>query len=139
MQRELILQALAPAAAGQSGSSVVAAACIRALDALFSELEPLVGVTGTRALYLRCLHLTRESVGWPVAADGASSDALLTNLAEHIEARHADAARRASETLLTAFADLLISLIGEPLTLRLLQSAWGDPGDAVMPFQESTK
>ena len=139
MQRELILQALAPAAAGQSGSSVVAAACIRALDALFSELEPLVGVTGTRALYLRCLHLTRESVGWPVAADGASSDALLTSLAEHIEARDSDAARRASETLLTGFADLLISLIGEPLTLRLLQSAWGDPGDAVMPFQESTK
>ena len=139
MQRALILQALAPAAAGQSGSSGVAAACIRALDALFSELEPLVGVTGTRALYLRCLHLTRESVGWPVAADGASSDALWAGVAEHIEARPADTARRASETLLTAFADLLISLIGEPLTLRLLQSAWGDPANAAMPFLESPK
>ena len=139
MQRALILQALAPAAAGLSGSSGVAATCIRALDALFSELEPLVGVTGTRALYLRCLHLTRESVGWPVAADGASSDALLTNLAEHIEARHADAARRASETLLTAFADLLVSLIGEPLTLRLLQSAWGDPDVAGAPTLEYPK
>ena len=139
MQREFITQALDRAATGQAGSGVVAAACIRALDSLFSELEPLVGVTGARALYLRCLYLTRESVGWPVAPDGVARDALLVNLAEHIEARHADAARRASETLLTAFADLLVSLIGEPLTLRLLQSAWGDPDVAGAPTLESPK
>ena len=139
MQREFITQALDRAATSQAGSGVVAAACIRALDALFSELEPLVGVTGARALYLRCLYLTRESVGWPVAPDGVARDALLANLAEHIEARHADAARRASETLLTAFADLLVSLIGEPLTLRLLQSAWGDPDVAGAPTLESPK
>ncbi|MEO6407167.1 MAG: hypothetical protein ABIO45_00230 [Burkholderiaceae bacterium] len=138
MQREFILQALDRAANG-AGSGVVAAACVRALDALFSELEPLVGVTGTRALYLRCLYLTRESVGWPVTPDGATREALLTSLGEHIEARDDSAARRASETLLTAFADLLISLIGEPLTLRLLQSAWGDPDAAGTPFLESTK
>ena len=139
MQRELILQALAPAAAGQPDSSGVAAACIRALDALFSELEPLVGLTGTRALYLRCLHITRESGGWPVAPDGAARVTLLTSLAEHIEARDADASRRASVALLTAFADLLISLIGEPLTLRLLQSAWGRPDDAGTPSLEYPK
>ena len=136
MQREFITQALDRAATGQAGSGVVAAACIRALDALFTELEPLVGVTGARALYLRCLYLTRESVGWPVVPDGAAREALLTSLAEHIEARHGDAARRASEALLTAFADLLISLIGEPLTLRLLQSAWGDPDVAGAPTLE---
>ena len=136
MQREFILRALDKAATGQAASGDVAAACIGALDALFSELEPLVGVTGARALYLRCLYLTRESVGWPVAPDGVARDALLAGLAEHIEARPADTARRASETLLTAFADLLVSLIGEPLTLRLLQSAWGDPDVAGAPTLE---
>lgn len=127
MRQDIIQRALEhrePAGAGQADPAEASA---RALDALFSELEPFVGVEGTRALLARCVHLTRSTFQWPSAGQLMPRDDLLRVFREHLAATGPADARRAGEALLNAFADLLVSLIGEPLTLRLLQSAWGGP------------
>ncbi|KQM78169.1 hypothetical protein [Xylophilus sp. Leaf220] len=48
-------------------------------------------------------------------------------------------ARAISAALLTTFADLLTSLIGEPLTNRLLRSAWNLPPAGTAPIEEKAK
>ncbi len=138
MRHEIIQHFLAEETADGATQSTVPDAIVRALRLLLAELEPLVGVQAARALYARSLHLTRSNYGWsPVAGDQPFSE-LITFLHGDLAARDAAEGRRAGETLLHTFADLLTSLIGEPLTHRLLRSAWGDPG-ADKPFQEKAQ
>ncbi len=138
MRQGIIQQALGSGNATGASSVVVAAASVRALGALFAELEPLVGVQGSRAMYARCLHLTRTSFQWPVSDDLVPRNELLDVVHDHLAVRSPADARRAAEALLDAFGNLLVSLIGEALTLRLLQSAWGDPA-AGTPSLENKK
>lgn len=105
-------------------TDAVAASTVHALASLFAELKPLVGVLATQALYRRALHLARSSFSRP-GAEAPSLDEQLERLRQELASgTHADALR-GSEALLHAFVDLLVSLIGGPLTFRLLRSAWG--------------
>lgn len=128
MRNDIIQHALRASADTEASPGVIAEASVRALDSLFSQLEPLVGVQGARALYARSLHVTR-AFQWPVQNEISPPprEELLHVVDTHLGALTPQDARRASEALLHAFADLLLSLIGEPLTLRLLRSAWDDP------------
>ncbi len=138
MRHEIIQHFLDEETADGATQSIVPDAIVRALHLLLAELQPLVGAQAVRALYARSLHLTRSTCGWPpVAADLPFSD-LITALHGELAARDVADARRAGETLLHTFADLLTSLIGEPLTYRLLHSAWGNPA-ADEPFQEKAQ
>lgn len=135
MQSAFIQHALNLPAGADTGA--VAEASARALVALFNQLDPLVGARGTQALCVRCLHLTRPLSDWPAAADGDTRGDLLGSIRSHLLRMTPAAARQASTALLAALTDLLVSLIGPAVTLRLLRSAWGDPAAAGPPLEMS--
>ena len=60
-------------------------------------------------------------------AASACNDLMFTGLRDDLAARSSTACLRAGETLIFALFDHLIALIGEPLTLRMLNAAWGAP------------
>ena len=128
MREQLIDQALAETAGDLTNSNEIAKATVDALRLLHAELASLIGSQATSALYLRSMHLTRPSFQWLPQATGAP-DALFSNLQGDLCSREASAARRAGVGLLRTFAELLVTLIGEQLTHRLLRSAWGLPAD----------
>jgi len=97
------------------------------LTLLLAELKPLVGELALRALYVRSLHLARSSFERPGTGELQSPDELLAPLHRDLLSRAPTESRGAAEALLLALANLLVSLIGEPLTDRLLHKAWGSP------------
>ena len=127
VRSEMIQSALGEGAAEGAHSKTVAASTVQALTLLLAELRPLVGELALRALYLRSLHLAHSSFERPVAGDLKSTDELLAPLHQDLLMRAPAQARVAAEALLMALANLLVSLIGEPLTDRLLHKAWGNP------------
>lgn len=138
MRQEIVQQALGDGAAEGADANTVAVATVRALRLLLAELEPLVGREGARALYARSLHLTRPSFEWLAPGKPQPLSDLVTGLQEDLALRAPAEARRAGAAQLHTIADLLISLIGEPLTHRLLHSAWGS-STADEPSQEKSQ
>jgi hypothetical protein len=128
MRHEIIQRFLAEETAVGPHQGTIPDAIAHALRALMAQLQPLVGAPGARALYARSLHLTRASCGWPPEMAQGPLGELPALLHGDLSVRTAHDARQAGESLLLTFVDLLISLIGEPLTYRLLHSAWGHPG-----------
>lgn len=101
----------------------VAEATTTTLLAIDAALSPIISERGVAALYRRSLFLIRQGRPWldPVyAADPAPGDysALRSALSEQDDG---DALHVADE-LLRTFHGLLVSLIGESLTARLLGS-----------------
>jgi hypothetical protein len=127
MRQEIIKQALAEHAGDEADSTTVADATVGALRLLYAELGLLVGTQATGALCARSVHLTRSSFQWLSQTAVEPPGGLFTILQNDLSARDAAEARKAGEALLLTFADLLVSLIGEPLTHRLLRSAWSTP------------
>ena len=125
MRPELIRSTMSAASAESGEAEAVAESAIEAMSALFKELNPLVGTLATQALYRRALHLARSSFEHPGVERTTSLDEQLVQLRRELAARAPADAARAGAALRRAFADLLVSLIGRPLTHRLLRSAWG--------------
>ncbi|MEJ7688094.1 MAG: hypothetical protein WKG52_14530 [Variovorax sp.] len=138
MRHEIIQQFLAAETAIGAHESTIADVIVRALRLLLAELQPLVGAQASRALYARSIHLTRPSCDWPSRPADLPASELLAFLQGDLAPRPVADARRAGEALLLTFVDLLISMIGEPLTYRLLRSAWDNPA-ADKPFQEKAQ
>ena len=124
MRQEVISLVLGPGAAEDAGSGTISTETVRALGALMMELKPLVGESATLALYLRALHLARSSFERPAGMVESVAD-MLAPLSRDLCGRDPNDAKAAAGALLRAFVDLLVSLIGEPLTYRMLRTAWG--------------
>jgi len=104
----------------------LADATVQALKALFAELAMLIGNDAVRALYLRAVHVSLLFFDRGGQAN-QSLDALLADLRQYLTNHQPADARRAAQALLESLVALLVSLIGQPLTLRLVTSAWGSP------------
>lgn len=129
-RRDIVAQALAVGPNEEADANAAAKATVAALQALFRELEPLLGSRAMRALYGRSLYLARSSFVQPVGLPDTGQhflDPLLADLAS----RSLEDARQVSETLLITFSDLLITFLGEPIALRALRSAWGGTATSV--------
>ena len=127
MREKIIQHALGGEALPDADAAAVAGAMVRALRLLLAELEPLVGSQAIRALYTRSLHLTRARFGWAAPARDESLGEALAGLQRSLVTRTPAEAQRAGPALLNTLVDLLVGLIGDPLTQRLLRSAWGGP------------
>ncbi len=129
MLHEIIQRSLAHdgAAGADTDPNKAAALTVRAVQLLLVEIEPLVGVQAAQALYRRSLQLAHDSCDWLALSTAEPAGERLAGLQRDLLAHAPADARHAGETLLQTFADLLISLIGEPLTSRLLRSAWDTP------------
>ncbi len=127
MRDEIARRALGRSVLDDPDSSKVSEATVRALELLLSQLAPVVGELASRALYSRSLHLARSSFARPAGAADQTRLQLFAPLGLELASRSDQDALAAAESLLLSFADLLVSMIGETLTYRLLWKAWTDP------------
>ena len=98
---------------------------LHACEKLRESLEKLVGIAGFQALLSRALVLAKEEVAWlnrvHVEASGA-----IQGFDEAAPSQELEAAR-GGEVLLAQLIDLLVTFIGEALTLRLIRDIWPAP------------
>jgi hypothetical protein len=100
------------------------------------QLSPLIGDSGFCALHGRAARLASARFAWlkPVQA-GKSIDALLDALRVLFTAAGQSEATLANEAILNTFTKLLAGLIGEALTMQLLDAAPAGEGVS-KPVQE---
>ncbi len=95
---------------------------------LAAELVLLIGDGGFVPLYIRSVQLSAASFPWlrPLSevAPLAGGDSRFAGLKTSIDGQDAGEASQASAVLLNTFVDMLARLIGEPLTIGILRSAW---------------
>lgn len=125
-------------AAGASAQAIAAAAR-DAWQRVDNALSPIVGSQGVAALFKRSLHLAQANhptLATVTAADTSTGNfgALHTVLASQSSAD----AVALNTALLTAFCDLLYSLIGATLTEQLLTPVWAHPSTDA-PAQDHPK
>lgn len=93
---------------------------------LATQVIAIVGVGGFDSLYARSVFLTQQRFSWMAAGcDAPSDDSRFANLTASLDTATPELARAANYLLLITFTDILASLVGEPLTARVLDSAWG--------------
>ena len=124
-RRESIGSAIAVLAGPGAGAKATAQATLALWRRMAAQLEPVIGARGVDALFGRASHLAGKRYGW-LAVDGArgGSATALDRLHQRLAAQNDVAAREAAQFLLSAFADLLATLVGDSLTARLLAPVW---------------
>ena len=86
-----------------------------------ATLAPVIGKLGFGALYQRCVAMRSKTDPWLGAAhQGVSGSDDFASLHVALSRCTGEEAARAQRELLRAFHDLLASLLGEPLTAKLL-------------------
>jgi hypothetical protein len=122
---ELIPGMLTQRAGSAPDATAALAAVTRTWQRMAAQLEPVIGVRGVGVLLDRALHLTGKSFPWLAQAIplGAQADAVTRLQSRFANGNAADVAEAGCALLIT-FTELLSSLIGEPLTERLLASVW---------------
>lgn len=117
--------------ARQAGSA--AAAAVRLWVQLANKIVTIVGEGGFNAIYARSIILAHKRFSWLVVrAAPPPVDSRFAELKTSLEGRPPAQANEANIFLLITFTDILVSLIGEQLTITILRSAWGyDVSDGV--------
>jgi hypothetical protein len=137
--RHLALNVLTREAGVGADATALAAATHRAYDNLARVLVPLIGEVGITALTARALHLAQREYPWLARTrDSTPIDEPLTQLRLSLE-QHDDpaVAAEAAAAALASLLALLVTFIGEPLTMNLLRRAW--PDGASDPSTEETR
>jgi hypothetical protein len=125
--RQLALKVLAQHAGPAAGAEALAAAAHRAYDDLARVSAPLIGQVGVDALTGRALHLAQREYPWlahtrePEQAEGPFAQVVVS-----LARQDPGVATEAAGAVFATFTGLLVTFIGEPLTLRLLRRAWPD-------------
>ena len=105
----------------------VADAAIGFWEQAATQIISIVGEGGFDSLYARSMFLTRSTFPWLVAtSESRQSHHRFADLKTSLEGQTPAQIREANSLLLITFTDILASLIGEPLTARILDSAWDD-------------
>lgn len=90
-------------------------------------LAPLISSAGVQALWGRAFELARRE--YPAderRADDCATDEPFAQVSLWLERQVPSAAAEAAAAVFATFAQLLTTLIGEPLTTRYLEKAWPD-------------
>jgi len=123
LRRELsIRHGVAPA-----DGTAAAAATVASYEELASHVARIIGSNAVDAIYGRSVQLTQKD--FPSLSPASPADAIHASaqqLRTILEGQEPSTAALAAEALVMHFADLLVALIGEELTLRLFRDAWPD-------------
>jgi len=105
----------------------VADAAIGLWEQMATQIISIVGEDGFNSLYARSIFLAQPKFPW-LAANSLSpqTDQRFAELKKRLEGQTPSQAREANSLLLLTFTGILATLIGEPLTIRILRSAWGN-------------
>jgi hypothetical protein len=126
--REAIQVTLVQRRGETANAHAIATAAIETYRDVAACLSPVVGDRGVEVLFRRALHLTSSAFPWlDLTGQDAEGAALFTVLQAHLAARDSRSAADASLALLVTFTELLSTLIGPPLTHRLLAPIWASP------------
>lgn len=118
------------AGAGTSAPAIAAAAR-RAYDELAAVLVPIISQAGVDALIARALHLTKRQ--YP---DQEPREERAEPFDVWLHRQDPAVVLGAASAILVTFAELLASLIGEPLTTRYMRKAWTDGFPDATPEDE---
>jgi len=118
---------LAQHAGPAAGAEALAVAVRRAYDELSRVVAPLIGQMGVDALMGRALHLAqREHPSLVHTSDPREPEASFALFVARLERQDPPVATDAAAAVFATFLGLLVTFIGEPLTVRLLKKAWPD-------------
>ena len=110
----------------QHGEHVPDAAVYR-WEQMATAIISIVGEGGFNSLYARSVQLTQSTAPW--LTDNSLSpqaDQRFAKLKVSFEGQTPEQASKANILLLITLTDILASLVGEQLTTRILESAWGN-------------
>jgi hypothetical protein len=125
--RELALKALAQRAGSAAGAGPLAAAAQSAYADLAREAAPLIGQVGVDALTGRTLYLAQRKYPWLVhTREPDQWKGAFAQIVFCLERQDPAVASEAAGAVFATLTGLLGTLIGEPLTVRLLRKAWPD-------------
>lgn len=125
--RQLAARVLVNKAGPDADAASVAIAARRRFEELAGVLTPLIGQVGIDALAARALHLAQREYPWlgktrnPEHVEGRLLDVSLS-----LEHQAPGLAAEAAAAVLARFTALLVTMVGEPLTVRLMRQAWPD-------------
>ena len=123
--RQAIQRALAREAGADADAKALAAAALRVYDTLAGQLALLIGEGGVRALTARSLRLVERDFPWLAEAQPPDpSEHPFSQVALGLERQEPAVATEAAAAALATLGGLLATLIGEPLTMRVLRAAW---------------
>lgn len=123
--REAIRKTLAHRAGESPDASIVAGAMISIWNEIAVLLEPVIGRRGVNVTFRRSLYLASKDFALlAFNEENEDNSALLANLNARLASQDTENAAEAGYILLVIFIELLTTLIGEPLTERLLHSVW---------------
>ena len=128
---KLLRQQLVKRRISQPTEEEVAVTAIDLWEQMAAQIISIIGEGGFDSLYRRSVFLTQSTYPWLAAVlPQAKIDQRFTDLKISFEGQTPEQASAANSLLLITFTDILASLIGEQLTIRLLRSAWGeDPSE----------
>ena len=106
-------------------------AVLRVFEKLRSRLSRLVGVAGFQMLLARALALAKPEASW-LQSVRVLDDATLEGFNETAELQTAEGITEGSAALLAQLLGLLVTFIGEALTLRLIADVWPEARADVM-------
>ncbi|MBK8817288.1 MAG: hypothetical protein IPN42_18085 [Methylococcaceae bacterium] len=100
-------------------------------ETMAAQIILIVGEGGFNSLYARAVSLIQPTFPWlKFSSPSAQADNWLATLILSLEGQSPEQASAANSLLLITFTDILASLIGEDLTIHILQAAWGiNPAD----------
>ena len=129
--RELLRQQLVKRLMAQPSEEEVAVTAIDLWEQMATQIISIIGEGGFDSLYMRSVCLTQSTYPWLAAVlPQSKTDQRFKDLQISFEGQTPEQANAANSLLLITFTDILATLIGEQLTIRLLRSAWGeDPSE----------
>ena len=124
---ELLRQQLVKRRMAQPSEEEVVVTAIDLWEQMATQIISIIGEGGFDSLYMRSVLLTQSTYPWLAAVSLQSKiDLRFTDLKISLEGQIPEQASAANSLLLITFTDILASLIGEQLTIRILRSSWGD-------------
>jgi hypothetical protein len=125
-RREAIQTLLAVRAGSANDASALAQATVDRWRDLTSQLAPVIGAGGVKALFGRAVQKASANYPWlAIPLEDGTEAALLLTLKARFAGEEVATVEKAIATVLLNFVELLATLIGESLTVRLLGPAWG--------------
>lgn len=109
---------------GQQRSGDAEDAAIRLWTQMAAQIISIVGEGGFNSLFARSIFLTQATFPWLAITLLSPQPRQLAELKASLEGQLPAQACAANTQLLITFTDILASLIGEELTIRILRSAW---------------
>lgn len=125
--RQRVVRVITRRVGSSTGAGAVAAAARLTHDDLTAVFAPLISEAGVDALWGRALALAQRE--YPADARGTTdvtTDEPFAQASLWLEWQVPSVAVDAAAAMFATFADLLTTLIGEPLTTRYLEKAWPD-------------